>query len=106
MQKNMYPIHFSFWYIVDTAVLIACLAWVQKSTIFFSTKKRFLREKKKTLRRVMHEMSKKILQSIHQTFQFCHEKWERIEYNSVRFFAKVSNIWGVLYMDTFNLELG
>ena len=54
----------------------------------------------------MHEMSKKILQSIHQTFQFCHEKWERIEYNSVRFFAKVSNIWGVLYMDTFNLELG
>ena len=48
MQKNMYPIHFSFWYIVDTAVLIACLAWVQKSTIFFSTKKRFLREKKNT----------------------------------------------------------
>ena len=54
----------------------------------FFHEKAFLEREKKTLRRVMHEMSKKILQSIHQTFQFCHEKWERIEYNSVRFFCQ------------------
>ena len=54
----------------------------------FFYEKAFLEREKKTLRRVMHEMSKKILQSIHQTFQFCHEKWERMEYNSVRFFCQ------------------